>query len=188
MENNFKINVKEFYESVKDKDCNLTEDFLGHLASLVDAKDFKRAVWLFVNGYLPIEAATGDKPINVSDIRKTVIAERKRQRDLKKENDAKLAKLAAYLNTVKTLELKLKHGESVLVFIDDGKITAFAAKKAKNIKILGANCTGVEHNWQPHEHLQEIRKIKKSFYRDVKRAAYNEPKELFDFNKMGRYE
>lgn len=182
MENNFKINVKEFYESVKDKDYNLTEDFLERLASLVDAKDFKRAVWLFVNGYLPIEAATGDKPINVSDIRKTVITERKRQRDLKKENDAKLAKLAAYLNTVKILELKLKYGESVLVFLDDGKIAAFAAKKGKNIKILGAHCIGIEHNWHPHEHLQEIRKIKMAFYRTVKRAAYNEPKELFDFN------
>lgn len=182
MENNLKINVKEFYESVKDKDYNLTEDFLERLASLVDAKDFKRAVWLFVNGYLPIEAATGDKQINVSDIRKTVIAERKRQRDLKKENEAKMAKLAAYLNTVKTLELKLKYGESVLVFLDDGKIAAFAAKKGKNIKIMGANCAGIELNWQPKEHLRQIRQIKKSFYRDVKRAAYNEPKELFDFN------
>lgn len=182
MENNLKINVKEFYELVKDKDYNLTEDFLERLASLVDAKDFKRAVWLFVNGYLPIEAATGDKQINVSDIRKTVIAERKRQRDLKKENEAKMAKLAAYLNTVKTLELKLKYGESVLVFLDDGKIAAFAAKKGKNIKIMGANCAGIELNWQPKEHLRQIRQIKKSFYRDVKRAAYNEPKELFDFN------
>ena len=38
--------------------------------------------------------------------------------------------------------------------------------------------------WQPHEALARLRKLNKAFYRKVKKAAVNSPREWFNFNNM----
>lgn len=37
-------------------------------------------------------------------------------------------------------------------------------------------------NWTPHKWLARLRQMNKAFYRDVKKAATNSPREWFDFN------
>ena len=182
---NVKDTIKQVLALCKDKNTNIDEDFLNHLYEIVEDKDqFRRAVWLFANGLLPYDVATGDKPINVRQIMSEVRRKRREQREKAKKDLETRARLAQYLDSdeVRTLRLKRPQGNEVLVFLDDGKIVAFASKRGGNVQMLGAKCLDIEFNWNPHEHLGYIRGIKKAFYREVKKAAYNEPKELFNFN------
>lgn len=36
--------------------------------------------------------------------------------------------------------------------------------------------------WHPHEYLARLRKLNKAFFRQVKKAAVNSPREWFDFD------
>ena len=177
-----KADIEQYLSACKN--ANVNEEFITHLYDIVEDKEnYKRALWLFVNGYLPYDTAIGNEPINIKRLRLDVLEKRKELRALQKARQEQLQRLADYLNKLKTLHLKLQDGKGILVFIDDGKIVAFAMKRGEKVEIIGAKCLDVDLNWNLHEHLGHLRRIKKSFYRLVKQAAYNEPRSVFNFQE-----
>ena len=69
------------------------------------------------------------------------------------------------------------------VFIKDGIIVAFGHFEPNQGGIYAANNPVMpDFRWNPHECLARLRKMNRAFYRQVKKAAFNSPKEWFDFN------
>lgn len=168
----------------------LDVDFVHQLhEKVVDKENFARAVKMFVDGTLPFAVATGDAPINVSSIRHDVavnlIELRKMRADKVKEQMEMQRRIVEYYNECRHVTMTHKGNKSIreTVFIKDGLIVAFGHFEPKQGGIYSANNPVMQDfRWQPHEALARLRKMNRAFYRQVKKAAFNSPKEWFDFN------
>lgn len=163
--------VQDLYDKIVDK-CNLV-----------------RAIRMFSAGTMPYDIATGKEPINVAELRHKVASELWAQRsDQMEKVKAALEqqrKIIEYYNGCKALKYprKPKNGVQDVVFVKDGHLVAFAHFDPKQGGIYAANNEVMPNfRWNPHEHLARLRKMNKAFYREVKRAAFADDKELFDFN------
>ena len=168
----------------------LTVDFVKELHDkIVDKENFARAVKMFNDGLLPYDMATGKDPINVAEYRKTVAGNlrgfRHNQQEKVKEAMEQQKRIVDYYSACTTLAYRHKSNKVVkdIVFIKDGHLVAFARFEPKQGGIYAANNEVMpDFHWQPHEHLARLRKLNKAFYRQVKKAAVNSPREWFDFN------
>lgn len=168
----------------------LSVEFLTELeAKVVDKDNFPRAVKMFADGLLPYDMATGKELINVAEYRKTVARNllefRHNQQEKVKEAMAQHRKIVEFYASCKQLTLRHKANKAVsdVVFVKDGHLVAFAHFEPKKGGIYAANNVVMpDYHWQPHEHLARLRKLNKAFYRQVKKAAINSPREWFDFN------
>ena len=168
----------------------LDVDFVHQLhEKVVDKENFARAVKMFADGTLPFDVATGDAPINVSSIRHDVavnlIELRKMRADKVKEQMEMQRRIVEYYNECRHVTMTHKGNKSIreTVFIKDGLIVAFGHFEPKQGGIYSANNPVMQDfRWQPHEALARLRKMNRAFYRQVKKAAFNSPKEWFDFN------
>lgn len=163
------------------KKHDLQVDFVNELhEKVIDKANFERALKMFVDGLLPYDIATGQEPINVAairhDIAKNIWDLRTKQR---KEYEAR----RDYYQSCLYLHNKGNKGVQEAVFIKDGVIVAFAHYEPRQGGIYAANNEiSPNFNWQPHEYLGRLRKIDRRFYKHVKKAASNSPREWFDFN------
>lgn len=165
----------------------LTVDFVKELhEKVIDKENFARAVRMFAVGLLPYDMATGKDPINVAEYRHKVAQNmwafrRKKTENIKAAMEQQ-RKIVEYYNGCKALTLKNKAVKDV-VFVKDGHLVAFAHFEPKQGGIYGANNEVMPNfRWHPHEYLARLRKMNKAFYRQVKKAAVNSPREWFDFN------
>ena len=171
---------------------DLSVEFLTELHDkIVDKENFTRAVRMFVDGLMPYDLATGKEPINVAELRHKVAA------DIVAFRKDKTAKIRAALEQQRRIQeyysgcksirypKKPKGGVSDVAFIKDGHLVAFAHFEPKQGGIYMANNEVMPNfRWQPHEALARLRKLNKAFYRKVKKAAVNSPREWFNFNNM----
>lgn len=169
---------------------NLSVEFLTEFHDkIVDKENFNRAVRMFIDGLMPYDIATGDKPINVAELRHKVA------KDLWAFRNDKHAKIRAAMEQHKRIQeyysgcksirypKKPKGGVSDVVFIKDGHLVAFAHFEPSAGGIYAAdNEVMPGWNWRPHEYLARLRKMNKAFYREIKKAAFKSPLEWFDFN------
>ena len=170
----------------------LSVEFLNELeAKIVDKENFARAVKMFADGLLPYDMATGKDPINVAEYRKTVARNlwgfRHNQQEKVKEAMEQHRKIVEYYTSCKRLILRNKANKAIsdVVFIRDGQLVAFAHYEPKQGGIYAANNEVMPNfHWQPHEALARLRKLNKAFYRKVKKAAVNSPREWFNFDNM----
>ena len=168
----------------------LTVDFVKELHDkIVDKENFARAVKMFADGLLPYDMATGKDPINVAEYRKTVARNlhdfRHNQQEKVKEAMKQHRKIVDYYTGCKRLTLHNKANKAIsdVVFVKDGHLVAFGHYEPKQGGIYMANNEVMPNfHWNPHECLARLRKLNKAFYRQVKKAAFNSPKEWFDFN------
>lgn len=168
----------------------LTVDFVNQLHDkVVDKENFVRAVKMFANGTLPYDMATGNKPINVAELRHQVATKmwefRKVRASKVQEAMEQQRKIVEYYNTCTPVTYRHKPNKAIrdVVFIKDGHLVAFAHFEPRQGGIYAANNEVMpEFRWNPHEHLARLRKMNKAFYRQIKKAAFNSPKEWFDFN------
>lgn len=169
---------------------DLSVEFLTELHDkIVDKENFTRAVRMFVDGFLRYDIATGQDPINVAEIRHQVA---KNLWAFRKDRLAKIRvameqhkRIQDYYSGCKALKYpkKPKNGVSDVVFIKDGHLVAFAHYEPKQGGIYAAdNEVMPNFRWNPHQHLARLRKLNKAFYREIKKAAVNSPREWFDFN------
>ena len=177
---------KTNFEALASK-YGLTVEFLNELHDkIIDKENFARAVRMFAVGLLPYDMATGKDPINVAEYRQKVAKNMLEFRRKKAEN-IKVAmeqqrKIVDYYSGCKALTLKNKAVKDI-VFIKDGHLVAFAHFEPKQGGIYAANNEVMPNfRWNPHECLARLRKLNKAFYRQVKKAAVNSPREWFDFN------
>lgn len=161
----------------------LSVDFVQELhEKVIDKENFARAVRMFAVGLLPYGMATGKDPINVAEYRHKVATNFWALHQKKMAALEQYRKINAYYNSCKTLVLGNKGVEEV-VFIKDGHLVAFAHYDPRQGGIYAANNEMTpDFNWRPHEALARLRKLNKAFYRKVKKAAVNSPREWFDFN------
>ncbi len=168
----------------------LRVDFVNELHDkVVDKENFVRAVRMFANGTFPYDMAIGSEPINVAELRHQVA---KNMWDFRKNKATKLQeamerqhKIVEYYNTCTSLTYRHKLNKHIkeVVFIKDGNLVAFGHFEPKQGGIYAANNEMMpDFRWNPHECLARIRKLNKAFYRQVKKAAFNSPREWFDFN------
>lgn len=168
---------------------DLDVDFVQQLHDKVtDKENFARAVKMFVDGTLPFAVATGDAPINVAHIRHDVavnlLALRKTRADKVKEQMEMQRRIVEYYNGCRHVTMTHKGNKSIreTVFIKDGLIVAFGHFEPKQGGIYSANNPVMpDFRWQPHDVLGRLRKLDKGFYRKVKKAATDSPREWFDF-------
>lgn len=165
----------------------LTVDFVNELhEKVIDKENFARAVRMFAVGLLPYDMATGNEPINVAEYRSKVAGNLRAFRR-KKEENIKAAmeqqrKIVEYYSGCKSLVLRNKAVKDV-VFVKDGHLVAFAHFEPSQGGIYSANNEVMPNfRWHPHECLARLRKLNKAFYRKVKKAAVNSPREWFNFN------
>lgn len=169
---------------------NLSVDFLTELhGKIVDKENFKRAVKMFNDGFLPYDVATGQEPINVAEIRhqvaKNLWAFRSNRMEKIRVAMEQHKRICEYYDGCVALRYpkKPKNGVSDVVFIRDGHLVAFGHYEPKTGGIYAAdNEVMPNFRWNPHQHLARLRKINKAFYREIKKKALNSPREWFDFN------
>jgi len=168
----------------------LSVEFLTELETkIVDKENFTRAVRMFMDGLMPYDIATGKDPINVAELRHKVAA------DIVAFRKDKTAKIRAALEQQRRIQeyysgckpirypKKSKGGVSDVAFIKDGHLVALAHFEPSAGGIYAAdNEVMPGWNWRPHEYLARLRKLNKAFYREIKKAAVNSPREWFDFN------
>lgn len=180
---------KKNFEALASK-YGLTVDFVNQLhEKVMDKANFARAVKMFADGTLPYDMATGNEPINVAEYRSKVAHNmwnrRKLQAEQFKATMEHQKRIFEYYSECRHLTFRHKQNKAVLdvVFIKDGQLVAFAHYEPKQGGIYAANNEVMpDFHWQPHEHLARLRKLNKAFYRQVKKAAVNSPREWFDFN------
>lgn len=171
---------------------NLSVEFLTELHDkIVDKENFARAVRMFVDGLLPYDIATGQEPINVAELRHKVAES---LWAFRKDKTAKIRaaleqqkRIQEYYSGCKSIRYpkKPKGGVSDVAFIKDGHLVALAHFEPSAGGIYAAdNEVMLGWNWRPHEYLARLRKLNKAFYREIKKAAVNSPREWFDFNDM----
>lgn len=168
----------------------LTVDFVQELhEKVVDKENFVRAIKMFANGLLPYDIATGNEPINVAELRNKVARNmldfRRNQSEMIKAAMEQQRKIVEYYNgcTAITHYYKVNTIVKDVVFIKDGHLVAFAHFDRKSGGGIYAANNEVMPNfrWQPHEYLARLRKLDKAFYKRVKKAAFNSPREWFNF-------
>lgn len=155
---------------------------------VTDKENFARAVKMFVDGTLPFAVATGDAPINVASIRHDVAVNmwntRKIRAERVKEQMETQRRIVEYYNGCKRMTMAHANDKRIreTVFIKDGIIVAFGHFEPNQGGIYAANNPVMpDFRWQPHEALARLRKMNRAFYRKVKKAATNSPREWFDF-------
>ncbi len=181
--------MKKNIEALASK-FGLSVEFLNNLeAKVVDKENFGRAVKMFADGLLPYDMATGKDLINVAEYRKTVARNllnfRKVQSEKVKAAMEHQKRIIDYYSTCQRLTYYHKPNKAVsdVVLFKDGHLVAFAHFEPKQGGIYAANNEVMPNfHWQPHEHLARLRQLNKAFYRKVKKAAFNSPREWFDFN------
>lgn len=165
---------------------DLSIEFVKELhGKVVDKENFERALRMFKGGTLKYEIATGKEPINIAEIRKEVAGNFQAMREQVRVQMEQQRKIVEYYNGCKTLRYprKPKDGAQDVVFIKDGRLVAFARFEPKQGGIYAANNEVMPNfRWNPHNHLARLRKMNKAFYREVKKAAFADNKELFEFN------
>lgn len=172
------------------KKYNLAVDFVKSLHDkIIDKENFARAVRMFAVGLLPYDMATGNEPINVAEYRSKVARNfwnrRKMQSEQFKATMEHQKRIFEYYSECRRLTFRHKQNKAVMdvVFIKDGQLVAFGHYKPTQGGIYAANNEVMpDFNWQPNETLARLRKLNKAFYRQVKKAAFNSPREWFDFN------
>lgn len=161
-------------------------EFVNELhEKVVDKGNFERALKMFVYGSLPYDVATGQEPINVAELRSKIASELLEYRKKMQEEFERNRKIAEYYNGCTALKFPRKpnNGAQDIVFIKDGHLVAFARFEPKQGGFYAANNELMpEYNWNPHKWLARLRQINKAFYREVKKAAFADPKEWFNFN------
>lgn len=168
----------------------LTVDFVKSLHDkIVDKENITRAVKMFNDGLLPFDMATGNEPINVAEYRSKVARNmwnrRKLQAEQFKATMEHQKRIFEYYSECRRLTFQHKQNKAVsdAVFIKDGQLVAFGYYEPIQGGIYAANNEVMpDFRWNPHECLARLRKLNKAFYRQVKKAAFNSPKEWFDFN------
>lgn len=177
---------KEFDLNELAKKYDLPIEFVTMLhEKVVDKENFERALKMYVDGLMKYEIATGKDPIVVADIRHEVASNFQAQRNRIALEMEKQRVIGEYYTGCKALKYPSKPNASVsdVVFIKDGHLVAFAHFEPKQGGIYAANNEVMPNfNWQPHKWLGVLRQKNKAFYRDVKKAATNSPREWFDFN------
>lgn len=167
---------------------DLPMDFVNELWNkVVDKENFERALRMFKGGTLKYEIATGKAPINIAEIRKEIAGNYQAMRERVRAQMEQQRKIVEYYNGCKTLRYprKPKDGAQEVVFIKDGHLVAFARFEPKQGGIYAANNEVMPNfRWNPHNHLARLRKMNKAFYREVKKAAFAENRELFNFNNI----
>lgn len=182
--------TKQDFETLASK-YGLDVDFVHQLhEKVVDKDTFARAVKMFADGTLPFDVATGDAPINVASIRHAVAVNmwntRKIRAERVKEQMDAQRRIVEYYNGCKRMTMAHAHDKRIreTVFIKDGIIVAFGHFEPSQGGIYAANNPVMpDFRWNPHECLARLRKLNKAFYRQVKKAAFNSPKEWFDFTE-----
>lgn len=179
---------KEFDLNELAKKYELPIEFVTMLhEKVVDKENFERALKMYVDGTMKYEVATGKDPIVVTDIRHEVASNFQAQRNRIALEMEQQRKIVEYYNGCKTLRYprKPKDGAQDVVFIKDGHLVAFARFEPKQGGIYAANNEVMPNfRWNPHNHLARLRKMNKAFYREVKKAAFAESRELFNFNNI----
>lgn len=167
---------------------NLSVEFLTEFHNkIVDKENFDRAVRMFVDGLMPYDIATGNAPINVAELRHQVAAN---LWDFRKNKEAKMRaamehykRCQDYYSRCKQIRFPRKGDSYDFVFIHDGHLVAFGRHEPKQGGIYAADNEVMGNwHWQPHEILARFRKLNKAFYREIKKAACNSPREWFDFS------
>lgn len=169
----------------------LDADFVKELHEKVtDKENFARAVKMFADGTLLYDIATGKDPINIAEIRHTLAQRlwnnRKARLEKVKEMVERQKRIYEYYSGCNAVKLhpKGKHSPSDVVFIKDGLIVAFAHYEPKQGGIYMANNDVMpDFRWNPHQALAMLRKKNRAFYKQVKKAAFNSPREWFNFNE-----
>lgn len=165
---------------------DLPIEFVNELwEKVVDKDNFERALKMFVYGSLPYDVATGQDPINVAELRSRIASELLEYRKKMQEELERNRQIAEYYNGCNALRYprKPKDGTQDIVFVKDGHLVAFARFEPKQGGFYAANNEFMpEYNWNPHKWLKRLRQINKAFYREVKKAAFADPKEWFNFN------
>lgn len=172
------------------KKYDLTVDFVKSLHDkIVDKENFTRAVKMFNDGLLPYDMATGNEPINVAEYRSKVARNMWNRRKLQAEQFKAAMehqkRIFEYYSGCRRLTFRHKQNKAILdvVFIKDGQLVALGHYEPTQGGIYAANNEVMpDFHWQPHEALARLRKLNKAFYRQVKKAAFNSPREWFDFN------
>lgn len=157
----------------------------GLFDKIVDKENFERALRMFKDGTLKYEVATGEAPINVAEIRKEVASNFRGMRAKIQAQIEQERKIVEYYNGCTMLKHHHKANKAVqeVVFIKDGHLVAFAHFEPKNGGIYAANNEVMPNfRWNPHQQLARLRNLNKAFYRQVKKSAFADPKEYFDFN------
>lgn len=157
---------------------------------VVDKENFARAVKMFVDGTLPFAIATGNAPINVASVRHDVAVNmwntRKIRAERVKEQMEMQRRIVEYYNGCKRMTMAHAKDKRIreTVFIKDGIIVAFGHFEPNQGGIYAANNPVMpDFHWQPHNALARLRKLDKAFYRKVKKAATQSPREWFDFSQ-----
>jgi hypothetical protein len=169
---------------------DLPIDFVNELhEKIMDKENFERALRMFVTGSITYEAATGKEPINIGEVRHKIATElwelRKDTKRMAIEAMEHQRKIVEYYNGCKALHFpkKPKNGIQDIIFIKDGHLVAFARFEPKQGGIYAANNEVMPNfKWNPHQWLGRLRQLNKAFYREVKKAAFADPKEWFNFN------
>lgn len=169
---------------------HIEADFLqGLYDKITDKAYFARAVRMFYDGTMSYAIATGDKPIDVAALRHDVATNLWHTHQVfnarLKEATEQQQRIVDYYNSCKQMTWVHSQNKSIrdVVFIKDGCIVAFGHFEHKQGGIYAADNEVMQNfHWQPHDHLARIRKGNKFFYRQVKKAASQSPREWFDFN------
>ena len=166
----------------------LSIEFVKELhGKVVDKENFERALRMFKGGTLKYEIATGKDPINIAEIRKEIAGNYQAMRERVRVQMEQQRKIVEYYNGCKALRYprKPKDGAQDVIFIKDGRLVAFARFEPKQGGIYAANNEVMPNfRWNPRNHLARLRKMNKVFYREVKKAAFADDRELFNFNNI----
>lgn len=175
------------FENIAER-YDLPIEFVTHLYDIItDKENFERAIKMFVAGTLKYEKASGDEPICIADIRKEVANNFVNLRKTIRERLEKERAMMAYFNGCKKVIHPRKHKPNTateVVYIDNGIIVGFAHfEPNKQGGFYAANCDVLpDYHWTPKEHLARFRKYVPAYYREIKKAASNSPREWFGFS------
>ncbi len=150
---------------------------------LTDKTTIEKALRMFVAGTLKYQVATGDEPIDIAAIRHEVAGNFQELRKRTAEFMKKQKKIHDYYDGCLVLSRKINGNIVDSVFLDNGKIVAFAHYEPKQGGIYMAdNEVMPNFNWNPREALKRFRNIDKAFFKAIKKHATKEPISLFIFD------
>lgn len=151
---------------------------------LTDKTTIEKALRMFVAGTLKYQVATGDEPIDIAAIRHEVAGNFQELRKRTAEFMKKQKKIHEYYSGCLALSRKVNGVIIDSVFLDKGKIVAFAHYDSKQGGIYMADNEAMPaFNWNPREALKRLRNIDRAFFKAIKKHATKEPISLFTFDE-----
>lgn len=151
---------------------------------LTDKATIDKALRMFVAGILKYDVAVGKEPIDIAAIRKDLAGNFQEVRKRTAEFMEKQKAIHEYYAGCEALSRKVNGTITDTVFINDGKIVAFAHYEPKQGGIYMAdNEVMPAFNWQPHEALKRLRNLDRQLFKMVKKHATKEPLSLFIFDE-----